>query len=355
MSILANLAATVTLESVSDVGATMAKVKASLTSIGSSSVSKMGICWSSTNTEPTVSDSASNQGDSNAPCSFSAELTNLTPETTYYCRAYAQNAAGVAYSDLCLSFTTLSSSSGQEGGDGDEGDEEQGTLNQGLASYYTFDSENAYDSTENELHGNPIGDVSFVQDSPTGNGLSLYLSTFKKGYINIPYNMFAGRVEYTFSFWIKDFTGGMIMGAVSSEYVRSDFPRLIITTGGLGRFYTCYDNYNTTEAFEYDFTTLMSSGWHHIVLTSASADEWDKRKITKSLFIDGVLVSSLSGYADRYYSVHGYDEDIIKKVHIGGDRDGVYDIAPSMKLDNVRFYIRPLTASEVKVLFVNKL
>ena len=66
-------------------------------------VTARGVCWS-TSQNPTISNSHTTDG--NGTGSFTSSLTNLTPNTTYYVRAYATNNAGTGYGEQ-KSFTTL--------------------------------------------------------------------------------------------------------------------------------------------------------------------------------------------------------------------------------------------------------
>ena len=73
---------------------------------GDAPITVRGVCWSSTNTNPTINAS----GCSHATCDtvvnpYSVEMTNLRPNTTYYMRAYVQNDGGIGYGNR-LSFTT---------------------------------------------------------------------------------------------------------------------------------------------------------------------------------------------------------------------------------------------------------
>jgi hypothetical protein len=61
-----------------------------------------GICWN-TAANPTVADSKTSDGTGTG--SFVSNLTGLTPNTTYYARAYATNNVGTAYG-FQVSFTT---------------------------------------------------------------------------------------------------------------------------------------------------------------------------------------------------------------------------------------------------------
>ncbi|MDA9111838.1 hypothetical protein N9J39_03090, partial [Flavicella sp.] len=61
-----------------------------------------GVCWS-TLANPTIADSKTEEGTGIG--SFSSSLNELTPDTTYYLRSYATNAAGTFYGEE-QTFTT---------------------------------------------------------------------------------------------------------------------------------------------------------------------------------------------------------------------------------------------------------
>jgi uncharacterized protein (TIGR02145 family) len=85
-----------------NVTATTAEYGATITSDNGQTVSLRGVCWS-TNIDPTLKDSVKTSGQGIG--SFTTRITNLKPETTYYIRAFATNAAGTKYGGT-LSFTT---------------------------------------------------------------------------------------------------------------------------------------------------------------------------------------------------------------------------------------------------------
>ncbi len=93
---------TVTTGSVTDITTTTAKASGEVTDEGSSSVTERGVCWS-TSQNPTTSDSHASSGSGTG--SFTVDLSDLTPNTTYYVRAYATNSEGTSYGDN-VSFTT---------------------------------------------------------------------------------------------------------------------------------------------------------------------------------------------------------------------------------------------------------
>lgn len=67
-----------------------------ITTDNNSPVTTRGVCWS-TSQNPTISDSKTS--DDTGTGTFVSSLTGLTPNTTYYVRAYAVNLAGTAYGD----------------------------------------------------------------------------------------------------------------------------------------------------------------------------------------------------------------------------------------------------------------
>ena len=74
---------------VTDINATSAKAHGEVTDEGASPVSERGICWSATNPIPTIDDEHGDNGTGLG--TYEVNLTNLTPGTTYYVRAYAKN------------------------------------------------------------------------------------------------------------------------------------------------------------------------------------------------------------------------------------------------------------------------
>ena len=69
-------------------------VSGEVTSEGGATVTERGVCWSTSHT-PTLDGSHGSSGSGLG--TFSVELTDLAPGTTYYVRAYATNSAGTAY------------------------------------------------------------------------------------------------------------------------------------------------------------------------------------------------------------------------------------------------------------------
>jgi len=85
-------------------GATSAGCEGHVLDDGGSGLHESGICWSSTNPNPTIADGKNNQGIQETG-SFSCLIEGLTADVTYYVRAYATNLIGTAYGEV-KTFTT---------------------------------------------------------------------------------------------------------------------------------------------------------------------------------------------------------------------------------------------------------
>ncbi len=76
-------------------------------------VTERGVCWG-TEPNPTPSDNCTVDGEGVG--AFTSEITGLEPDTKYYVRAYAKNAAGTGFGEQ-KSFTTQGTGGGGGGGD----------------------------------------------------------------------------------------------------------------------------------------------------------------------------------------------------------------------------------------------
>jgi uncharacterized protein (TIGR02145 family) len=88
--------------SISNLSQTTAVSGGTITSDGGQAVVARGVCWS-TSQNPTISNSKTSDGTGTG--TYSSSLSGLSPNTTYYLRAYATNGLGTGYGNQ-LSFTT---------------------------------------------------------------------------------------------------------------------------------------------------------------------------------------------------------------------------------------------------------
>ena len=85
---------TVITSSITNITETSASSGGNVTDNGGATVTDRGVCWS-TSQNPTIDDSHTSNGSGLG--TFSSDITGLSPNTTYYVRAYATNSAGTGY------------------------------------------------------------------------------------------------------------------------------------------------------------------------------------------------------------------------------------------------------------------
>jgi len=222
----------------------------------------------------------------------------------------------------------------------DPGGSTQPNLSAGLLAHYTFDNQNADDATRNENHANIINSCSFDEDTPSGKGKAIFLNGNKNQFVNIPINFFKGLNSYSFSLWIKDFGQGVLIAAVSSENLSSSCPRLVAGQNGNFYFYT----YHAVNSFPYKYNLIQDGKWHMITVV------YEHIKYATSenkLYVDGRLVSTQEETSYSYST---------PQIQIGGNCNGLYNSnSSSMLVDEVRFYNRCLTDSDIKYLYQQEL
>jgi hypothetical protein len=98
------IAPTVTTQAVSSIAVTTATGNGNITALGVPNPTAYGVCWNTTGT-PTTSDSKVDKGAASVTGAFTASMTSLNANTTYYVRTFATNTAGTSYGSQ-VSFTT---------------------------------------------------------------------------------------------------------------------------------------------------------------------------------------------------------------------------------------------------------
>jgi len=101
----------VTTQDMVSVGSTTATASGTITTLGIPNPTQYGHCWSTTN-PPTVANTASQLGTATVAGAYTSNITNLTPNTTYYIRSYVTNAVSTEYGST-VSFITKHAAAGQ--------------------------------------------------------------------------------------------------------------------------------------------------------------------------------------------------------------------------------------------------
>ena len=152
---------TLSIQAVTDVESVSAMGHGTIESTGGENATKRGICWN-TSGNATIADSKVEENGNFSTGAFDGNMTSLSPDTTYYPRAYAYNSAGYGYSGQVEYDTTKTSiPSGAEIIDnGDNGTTSVGSWTisgganpYGASSLYSKDTNSTY-SYENILSGN---------------------------------------------------------------------------------------------------------------------------------------------------------------------------------------------------------
>ncbi len=101
--ILNNFTLDVTTQAVTDITATSAVGNASIKGLGFPFPTAHGFCWSMNTAIPTIaSDNSNDLGGASSIGTFSANITELSSNTTYYVRAYATNDEGTSYGEVVV-------------------------------------------------------------------------------------------------------------------------------------------------------------------------------------------------------------------------------------------------------------
>ena len=93
-----------TTQAVTGIGSAGATGNGNITSLGAPNPTAHGVVWNTTGT-PTTSNSKTDLGSASATGAFTASMSGLSPNTTYYVRAFATNTAGTVYGTQ-VSFTS---------------------------------------------------------------------------------------------------------------------------------------------------------------------------------------------------------------------------------------------------------
>ncbi|MGD0341741.1 MAG: fibrobacter succinogenes major paralogous domain-containing protein [Bacteroidales bacterium] len=90
---------TLTTATLTNITLTMANSGGAISNEGSDIIIARGVCWS-TGIKPTIADNKTIDGTGIG--SFTSNITNLSPNTKYYVRAYATNSIGTGYGNLLI-------------------------------------------------------------------------------------------------------------------------------------------------------------------------------------------------------------------------------------------------------------
>ena len=213
----------------------------------------------------------------------------------------------------------------------------------GLLAYYTFDRDDQSGIfTNSELNNTTYPGVknnnpTYSTDVPalSGNGYSLQFSSGQKNYINIGNSPIHARTKRTFSMWIKTNVGGDYLLFEKRNYDPWVFFSL---QNGFRFYYNISLGSETVKSFGISTQTVTDGEWHMLTVTRNGSSH--------RLFIDGLLVSTIS---DSYVQT-GSNEGLAIGAKVRAQSSEIE--APFQgKMDNIRFYNRPLNSEEIFELY----
>ena len=217
-------------------------------------------------------------------------------------------------------------------------------VSSGLMAYYTFDDGTANDLTDNGADATMMNGATTLTRS--GSNKYLNISSAQASYLNIPYNFFRGRSKWAVCFWAKDISAGRVFSAQkpSSNDDFSDTPALVAKQDGTFFVVSSYNNYGTPIAYNYIYNSDI---WHHFVVIFDGSTNSGTTNV--KFYVDGVLIDNAS---PSYYQEYINN---CTKIVFGGNKNGSYDLAAGMKVDNIRFYGRTINATEIQTIYNNEL
>jgi len=302
--------ATLTTSSASNLTYNSATLNGSISDIGGTdeTVTEYGFCYATTSS-PTVASTKLIAGNNKTTTgSFTSDATGLSQNTTYYVRTYAINSAGAAYGTEQTFKTTA----------------DPYTVSDGLLAFYNFDAQNCKDAFGN-FNGISSGGVLFNTSTPNSSGYSIEFNG-TSGFVNIPYKIIPSSGSWTISLWIKsiDETFGLF------DFTTSTCPFIDIESSKLG---ACAGNgFNGSVSLS---NLLLNNSWHNLVICYDGS--------TFKYLIDGDLVESKTAYLtfNGECTIFGAD------IYGGSPQTGYY----KGLMDNIRFYNRILTTTEITTLY----
>ena len=100
-----------------------------------------------------------------------------------------------------------------------------------------------------------------------------------------------------------------------------------------------YDYWDTSSKFSYDYTSIQSSGWHHIAVSYNGSNAY--------LYVDGVAKDNVKEEWRNPVNC--------TKANIGGNGNGSFPVFATMKIDNLRIQSTYLGSAYIKFIYRNRL
>ncbi|MDR1682053.1 MAG: carboxypeptidase regulatory-like domain-containing protein [Candidatus Symbiothrix sp.] len=313
-----------------------AQISGNIISLGSSAVTEYGHCWS-TSPDPTTVSNKTAFGTATTTQSFTSNITGLSPNTTYYVKAYAINSLGTSYSDA-VTFTTLAPPT--------------------MATVQTLSApnvgHNSIDATGNitVLGDGLVTDHGFcystsnatptISDSKASKG-----QTTQTGQFTVTISQLQASTKYYIRAYATN-SMGTAYGTVI-EATTTDAPPVV--TSGLVAYYT-FDNQNCNEA--------QGNTQYNGIQQGNGSPVWSTdipNKSGRSLQLSNDAYFRIATAPITYLSQFSYsvwlkvNQDCV--VFTGYSTNNAIILGTGFvgKMDNLRFYKRELVQSEITEIY----
>ena len=288
-------------------GGTTASVTVNVEASGGANVTVRGVCYATTQI-PTLSNSQTTNGEGVG--NFTAQLTSLIPNTTYYARAYATNSQGTSYSNQ-VTIKTHSSD-----------------VVNGLITHYPFNG-NANDESGNGNNGTVSGAT--PSNDRFGVENSAYSFNGSSSYIVSATNV--SETDFTLSVWFKTSTkNGGIFSVGQGNLGGTGNDRHVYLSNGNIKTRLFSNEVLTTSGTDY-----ADGKWHHIIY-SYGPDRG------QSIYVDGVLKMQGTKKSSDFAAQDRF--------HIGFSNDASPNYF-SGQIDDVRIYSTSLSEEVIAELYGN--
>lgn len=303
-----------TTANITSITANGASTGGNITSDGGANITARGVVWS-TSQNPTIA-LTTKTVDGVGVGVFTSSISALTPNTTYYVRAYATNSMGTSYGNE-ITFTTIVD------------------VTTGLIAFYPFNG-NANDASGNGNNGSYTGTL--INDR-LGNSNSAISLNGINNMITLPGNNGYNTDTFTINFWTY----------ANSYNIHQQVQYGVI--GSSGRFSLKWDNTGISY-----IPMTCAGGWassgNATNLSGVQTGQWQMltyviQGSTTKFYLNGNFIQTINTASN----LTCFNSNM--NLYFGGDILGGAIEYYNGRFDDIRIYNRALNQSEVSYLFGN--